>query len=68
MKKDLGRRAQMLALDARVLVASFKSWVGGVVPKAEEVLREAPSPESQAIPSACWRESALPLGSPALGV
>ncbi len=32
------RRAQMLALDARALVASFQSWVGGVVPKAEEVL------------------------------
>jgi len=32
------RRARMLELDARALVASFQSWVGGVVPKAEEVL------------------------------
>jgi len=34
----------MLALDVRVLVASFKSWVGGVVPKAEEVLPQMTLP------------------------
>ena len=38
------RRAQMLALDARVLVSAFQSWVGGVVPKAEDILPQVTLP------------------------
>ncbi len=44
MEKNMGyqyppeRRAQMLSLDAKALIACFESWVGGTVPKGEELL------------------------------